>query len=296
MIFLLITLHLVTAQNVFYAVEDVNSKKFAIFSKISQCRIFVNMENKVIYKLENKKWKIGQITKEGPSKKSSETCFHLVERLNIENEYKLNGKGNRLTDISYWQNLKDKDGPTIKIRTRKIYRNVMKGSLKLIEGTKNSSSTWKECQNLVLHFYKNKNTQIIVSFQENAEECFHSDDFSIKLEHKNNAYVKILESSPDKNGNPKNKTNDEVEDVDGVETTTSSDITNKPDNIPVGVDKLNLATTDSASVNVTLYTSIGLGVLAIVLLGLIILFIVKLRKQNNVPVIINYEYYLGSNN
>ena len=291
MIILLIALHLVTAQNVFYAVEDVGSKKFTIFSKVSQCRIFVNIENKVIYKLENKKWKIGQITREGTSKKSSETCFHLVERLNIENEYKLNGNGNRLTDTSYWQNLKDKDGPTVKIRTRKIYKNVMKGSLKLIEGTKNSSSTWEECQNLVLDFYKTKYTKIIVSFQENAEECFHSDDFSVKLKHKNNAYVRILESSPDKNVNPENKTSDEVEDVDGVETTTSSDINNKTYNITV--DKLNRAATDSASVNVTLYTSIGLGVLAIILLGLIILFIVKLRKQNNVPVIINYEYYLG---
>ena len=287
MIILLITLHIVTAQNVFYAVEDVGSKKFTIFSKISQCRIFVNMENKVIYKLENKKWKIGQITREGTSKKSSETCFHLVERLNIENEYKLNGNSNRLTDISYWQTLKDKDGPSVKIRTRKIYKNVKKWSLQLIEGTKNSSSTWEECQNLVLDFYKTKHTKIIVSFQENAEECFHSDDFSVKLKHKNNAYVRILESSPDKNENPKNKTSDKVEDVDGVETTTSSDITN------ITVDKLNRAATDSVSVNVTLYTSIGLGVLAIILLGLIILFIVKLRKQNNVPVIINYEYYLG---
>ena len=76
--------------------------------------------------------------------------------------------------------------------------------------------------------------------------------------------------------------------MDGGETTVGSDINNKPYNITV--DKLNLPATDSARVNVTLYTSIGLGVLAIILLGLIILFIVKLKKQNNVPVIITYDY------
>ena len=297
MIILLIILHIVTAQNVFYAVEDVNSKKFTIFSKISQCRIFVSMDNKVIYKSEDKKWKIGRITNDGVSKNSSETCSRLIKMLHIENEYKLNGHGNRLRDISYWRNLKDKDGPNVKIRTRKIFRNQIKWSLKLIEGFRNSSSTWGDCQNLVLDFYKTKSTKIIVSFEEKAKECFHSDDFSVKLKLNNNAYVRILESSPDKNENLKNQTTNAVEggkteEAGGQTTTTSSDITDKTDNIPD--DRLNLPRpdTDSASVNVTLYTSIGLGGLAIIMLGLIILFVIKLRKQN-VPVTFTYEYYLG---
>ena len=81
------------------------------------------MDNKVIYKSEDKKWKIGRITNDGVSKNSSETCSRLIKMLHIENEYKLNGHGNRLRDISYWRNLKDKDGPNVKIRTRKIFRN-----------------------------------------------------------------------------------------------------------------------------------------------------------------------------
>ena len=278
MIILLIILHIVTAQNVFYAVEDVNSKKFTIFSKISQCRIFVSMDNKVIYKSEDKKWKIGRITNDGVSKNSSETCSRLIKMLHIENEYKLNGHGNRLRDISYWRNLKDKDGPNVKIRTRKIFRNQIKWSLKLIEGIRNSSSTWEDCQNLVLDFYKTKSTKIIVSFEEKAKECFHSDDFSVKLKHNNNAYIRILESNPYEN--LITKTSDDVEEIVGGQTTPSSDIDIADD------------TLTSASVNMTLYTSIGLGGLAIIMLGLIVLFVVKLRKQN-VPVIFTYEYYLG---
>ena len=278
MIILLIILHIVTAQNVFYAVEDVNSKKFTIFSKISQCRIFVSMDNKVIYKSEDKKWKIGRITNDGVSKNSSETCSRLIKMLHIENEYKLNGHGNRLRDISYWRNLKDKDGPNVKIRTRKIFRNQIRWSLKLIEGFRNSSSTWEDCQNLVLDFYKTKSTKIIVSFEEKAKECFHSDDFSVKLKHNNNAYIRILESNPYEN--LITKTSDDVEEIVGGQTTPSSDI-------DITDDTLN-----SASVNMTLYTSIGLGGLAIIMLGLIILIVVKLRKQN-VPVTFTYEYYLG---
>ena len=278
MIILLIILHIVTAQNVFYAVEDVNSKKFTIFSKISQCRIFVSMDNKVIYKSEDKKWKIGRITNDGVSKNSSETCSRLIKMLHIENEYKLNGHGNRLRDISYWRNLKDKDGPNVKIRTRKIFRNQIKWSLKLIEGFRNSSSTWGDCQNLVLDFYKTKSTKIIVSFEEKAKECFHSDDFSVKLKHNNNAYIRILESNPYEN--LITKTSDDVEEIVGGQTNPSSDI-------DITDDTLN-----SASVHMTLYTSIGLGGLAIIMLGLIILFVIKLRKQN-VPVTFTYEYYLG---
>ena len=278
MIILLIIIHIVTAQNVFYAVEDVNSKKFTIFSKISQCRIFVSMDNKVIYKSEDKKWKIGRITNDGVSKNSSETCSRLIKMLHIENEYKLNGHGNRLRDISYWRNLKDKDGPNVKIRTRKIFRNQIKWSLKLIEGIRNSSSTWEDCQNLVLDFYKTKSTKIIVSFEEKAKECFHSDDFSVKLKHNNNAYIRILESNPYEN--LITKTSVDVEEIVGGQTTPSSDI-------DITDDTLN-----SASVNMTLYTSIGLGGLAIIMLGLIFLFMVKIRKQN-VPVTFTYEYYLG---
>ena len=274
-------LNIVTAHNVFYAVEDVDSKKFSIFSPISHCRIFVNMENKVMYKLGNNKWKIGRITRNAISKYFSKTCSDLVDILNIKNEYKLNG--NRIADISYWKNLEDKDGRNVKIRTRKILRNEIKWSLKLIEGIRNSSSTWEECQNLVLDFYKTKSTKIIVSFEENAEECFHSDDFRVKLKHNNNAYVRILESNPYEN--LITKIIDEVEEVVGGQTTPISDITDKT--IDITDDTMN-----SASVNVTLYTSIGLGGLAIIMLGLIILIVVKLRKQN-VPVTFTYEYYLG---
>ena len=280
MIILLIILHIVTAQNVFYAVEDVNSKKFTIFSKISQCRIFVSMDNKVIYKSEDKKWKIGRITNDGVSKNSSETCSRLIKMLHIENEYKLNGHGNRLRDISYWRNLKDKDGPNVKIRTRKIFRNQIKWSLKLIEGIRNSSSTWEDCQNLVLDFYKTKSTKIIVSFEEKAKECFHSDDFRVKLKHNNNACIRILESNPYEN--LITKTSDDVEEIVGGQTNPSSDITDKT--IDITDDTLN-----SASANMTLYTSIGLGGLAIIMLGLIILFVIKLRKQNSAPVI-TYTY------
>ena len=308
-----ITLQSLTAQNVFYAVEDFDSKKlqFRIFSQISQCRIFINMENKVIYKLENTKWTIGKIKRERASTNPSKTCFHLVEKLNIENEYKLNG--NRLTDISYWKNLKDKEKDKVRIRTRKIKEENWTWSLKLIEGIKNSSSTWEKCRNLVLDFYKTKSTKIIVSFQENAKECFHSDDFSVRLRHNSNAYIRILESNPDRN--LKNKTNNDVDDGTtdevGGETTASSDIPNKTtassdipnkttasSDIPDKTDnitdiRLNLPPTDSVSENVTLYTSIGLGALTIILLALISLFIVKLRKQNNVPVVITYQYSLG---
>ena len=59
MIILLITLRMVAAQNLFYAVEEAWGE-FTIFSKIQDCQIFINEEGKVLYQT-NFNWKIGQI-------------------------------------------------------------------------------------------------------------------------------------------------------------------------------------------------------------------------------------------
>ena len=73
----------------------------------------------------------------------------------------------------------------------------------------------------------------------------------------------------------------------GEETTTGSDITTKTDNI---IDNTrNQPVTDP----VTLYTSIGLGVLAIILLGLIIGIVVKKRKEEGLAVERNCVYGLA---
>ena len=67
MIILLITLHIVTAQNSYFAVDiDNEGRNFTIFSKIPNCRVYVNKGLKVMYKLPNLNiWEIGQITREG---------------------------------------------------------------------------------------------------------------------------------------------------------------------------------------------------------------------------------------
>ena len=203
-------------------------------------------------------------------------CSRLVETLEVDKEYRF--QGDPLRDGSRWENLTDPNMTDVRIRTRKIKKENgtwekwngkwEASNMKLIEGIKNSSSTREECQNLVFDFYETKNEKIIVSFEENAKkECSHSNDFSVKLENDNNAFLWILEPNPDKNGG---------------ETTTSSNITEQ-----VNPEK----TDESENVNVILYASIGLGVLAIILVALIFLFIVKLRKQSNVEVIETNDIY-----
>ena len=178
-------------------------------------------------------------------------CSRLVETLEVDKEYRFNDK--KLDDESRnneWENLKYPDTSSVIITTKKIKEGnaeLEKWSFKLIDGIKNSSSTWEDCQNLVLDFYKTKNTQIIVSFEENAKECSHSDDLGVKLEYNSHAFLRILEST-----NPQSKIK---------------------------------------SLDVIFYASIGLGVLAIILLALIFLFIVKLRKQSNVQVIETNDIY-----
>ena len=115
-------------------------------------------------------------------------CSQRVdETLKVDIEYRFNDPhfDEEWSNEYYeWENLKDSGNLPVYIRTQKIKVENWeseKWKFALIDGIKNSSSTWEECQNLVLDFYKTKHTKIIVSFQENAEECFHSDDFSFSF-------------------------------------------------------------------------------------------------------------------
>ena len=126
-------------------------------------------------------------------------CSQLVEELDVENQYQFNG--NQMGYFSKWINLKGLSD--VRIRTRKISTNKKIWTLKLIEGTEKSSSTWKECNNLALDFYKTQNTKIIVSYIFEKKICSHSSSFSARLEYNNNAFMQILESKPKRNDDEK---------------------------------------------------------------------------------------------
>ena len=194
-------------------------------------------------------------------------CSQRVdETLKVNIEYRFNDPHfdeEWANEYYEWENLKDSSNSPVFIRTKKIKVEnweFEKREFELIDGIKNSSATWEDCQNLVLDFYKTK-TKIIVSFDTNAGECFHSNNFSARLEHNTDAHFRFLESKAGDGG----ETTASTDTTASVDTTASPDITDK---------------TETVSVSPYVYTSSVFGVVSIVLLGLTIYFIVKSRKEN----------------
>ena len=207
-------------------------------------------------------------------------CSQMVETLKVDIEYRFNDpKFDEEWSNEYyeWENLKVSSNSPVHFRTKKIKVENWekeKWEFELIDGIKNLSSTWEECQNLVLDFYKTK-TKIIVSFEKDAGECFHSNNFSALLKHNADAYIRFLESNPDTNLNSTTTTATAIATASttaaSTDTTASVDTTASPDI----TDK-----TETVSVSPYVYTSSVFGVVSIVLLGLTIYFIVKSRKEN----------------